>query len=232
METLSKSGEEECKKVPTNNVRGLAIIFIDSHECLLLVRPPAICYRNNEEPDVKWTGSGETHHRIKQYQLEAEVDRLQPVRASGKCRQAKVQSNQAPAGGRSMHGQLPDWELETLGKLKLLTGEFDRSQSDMRWEILTDGANWRRQCVTGIVMNGLGTSRGCRVCSTYDICLQTQHDNIGSLHAISKVLLRSDTMPCQGHLLLAQQPWYRNLTSSEAFLSEEFGHQPASFQGM
>lgn len=42
-----------------------------------------------------------------------------------------------------MHVQLPDWELETLGKLKPIIGELDRSQSDMRRGILTDGANWR-----------------------------------------------------------------------------------------
>lgn len=39
-------------------------ILNDSHKCLLLTQSPAICYRNDEEPDVHCTAntaSGETH---------------------------------------------------------------------------------------------------------------------------------------------------------------------------
>ena len=56
--------ERDHKQVLIDSATGPAIILIDSHSCLLLIQLPAICYRNDEEPDVHCTastGSGETH---------------------------------------------------------------------------------------------------------------------------------------------------------------------------
>ena len=69
--------ERDHKQVSIDGATSPAIILIDSHSCLLLAQLPAICYRNDEEPDVHCTastGSGETHFMIKQYHLEAEVN--------------------------------------------------------------------------------------------------------------------------------------------------------------
>ena len=69
--------EKDHEQASINCATGPGIILIDPHMCLLLVQFPAICYRNDEEPDVHCTvstGSGETHSTIKQYHLEAEVN--------------------------------------------------------------------------------------------------------------------------------------------------------------
>lgn len=44
----------------------LVIVLNDSHSCLL-ARFPAICHRNDEEPDMRCAGSGEHHRRMRQY---------------------------------------------------------------------------------------------------------------------------------------------------------------------
>lgn len=51
----------------------LAIVLNDSHTCLLAWFP-AICHRNDEEPDVRCTGSGEHRRRMQQHLSEAEVN--------------------------------------------------------------------------------------------------------------------------------------------------------------
>jgi hypothetical protein len=58
------NNEDNHEQVSINSATGAAIILIDSHKCLLPSQSPAICYRNDEEPDVQCTastGSGETH---------------------------------------------------------------------------------------------------------------------------------------------------------------------------
>lgn len=63
---VGKDGEESGEESTINGTY-TTILLIYSYKCLLLTQSPAICYRNNEEPDVHCTGSGEAHWKVKHY---------------------------------------------------------------------------------------------------------------------------------------------------------------------